>query len=624
MAARSKKVSVRLYASGSGVVLIGMDWTPTAKQPFFGFAIRRMPGFHETIAGTARKGIQNTSSWLDNRLSFDGAPDSFSPTNVSPVQKFQWWDARFRPSEDVGKKFVYEVIPMIGRPGALVPVPGAAGSASVTFPGRSVDGVGVWFNRPFVSSQAFLRLLQRLGVDPRDPSTFTPQARTYVREWLANGLHEVVPKFAADAGKGGLSGAVYHLTDTDTIEALAQRRGKIALHWKEPSTSKSKPKSKNGTGGDVTNAAAEVRLKKAKWRVQRRQKSGNLMHNKILVGAAGASPNVVVMGSANLTSEGYSTQANVLHVWNNPGLAGLYDKRVTTLMADPAASSLHSTAGWSKPVAIGRGATAKVFFSPESARASKGQPGEPTSIQPIVDAIKKAKSSVMLCLYDPTDAYLMDAVMDAISRNKAVFGLLNSLPTTEPSPTTKSGARTPAYAVKKKLYDFTRRHTELVAAQGYLNTPPMGWMQELFALPWSGHPVGKKKQSTGPAKSSGDRFVFDPATVRVHHKFVLIDGETEHPILFTGSANLSKNSSTKNDENTLWIEGHHHLARTYLAEFMRVFEHYRFRHVEKTHKTKASRGTARRTLRLDRTGKKWWPKYLVPSPRATARKSFAS
>ena len=65
--------------------------------------------------------------------------------------------------------------------------------------------------------------------------------------------------------------------------------------------------------------------------------------------------------------------------------------------------------------------------------------------------------------------------------------------------------------------------------------------------------------------------------VIIHHKFVIIDAETEHPIIYTGSANMSKNSVNKNDENLLEILGSKRLAGVYLAEFFRLYEHYRAR-----------------------------------------------
>ena len=47
--------------------------------------------------------------------------------------------------------------------------------------------------------------------------------------------------------------------------------------------------------------------------------------------------------------------------------------------------------------------------------------------------------------------------------------------------------------------------------------------------------------------------------------------------MVTGSANYSKNSSQKNDENMLVIHKDSRIADMYLGEFHRIYEHYRAR-----------------------------------------------
>ena len=63
----------------------------------------------------------------------------------------------------------------------------------------------------------------------------------------------------------------------------------------------------------------------------------------------------------------------------------------------------------------------------------------------------------------------------------------------------------------------------------------------------------------------------------IHHKFIVIDAETDAPTIYSGSANMSGNSIFGNDENLLEIKGSSRLAQIYLAEFLRLYEHYRAR-----------------------------------------------
>jgi phosphatidylserine/phosphatidylglycerophosphate/cardiolipin synthase-like enzyme len=50
------------------------------------------------------------------------------------------------------------------------------------------------------------------------------------------------------------------------------------------------------------------------------------------------------------------------------------------------------------------------------------------------------------------------------------------------------------------------------------------------------------------------------------HRFIVIDAETDSPIIYTGSANMSNNSVHKNDENLLEIKGSIESAALYLCD----------------------------------------------------------
>lgn len=114
--------------------------------------------------------------------------------------------------------------------------------------------------------------------------------------------------------------------------------------------------------------------------------------------------------------------------------------------------------------------------------------------------------------------------------------------------------------------------------------------------------------------------------MHIHHKFIVIDAQTDNPIIYTGSNNLGNNSTHRNDENLLEIKGSPELAQTYFAEFMRLYEHYRARALwnmaqpaakgKGTSKT-GSKVTQTFTLKTTRDGwvrdtyKKGTPEYLA-------------
>jgi hypothetical protein len=130
--------------------------------------------------------------------------------------------------------------------------------------------------------------------------------------------------------------------------------------------------------------------------VFRKRTKTTLMHNKFIVRCDGKpSPDAVLMGSANFTEEGLTSQANLLHTWQSPALARLYQGRQKVLFADASKAKTVALAGWSARIRIGD-ARVRMYFPPERKPLRR-------SIDPIVNAILKAKSSVVFCLFASTD-----------------------------------------------------------------------------------------------------------------------------------------------------------------------------------------------------------------------------
>ena len=88
----------------------------------------------------------------------------------------------------------------------------------------------------------------------------------------------------------------------------------------------------------------------------------------------------------------------------------------------------------------------------------------------------------------------------------------------------------------------------------------------------------------------------------IHSKFLLVDPLGKEPLIVTGSANFSADSTTSNDENMIIIKGSTRAADIYFTEFNSLFNHYYFRSVyESTHKqgdAKAARKDADMSLFL--------------------------
>ncbi|WP_175812630.1 phospholipase D-like domain-containing protein [Burkholderia contaminans] len=590
-------VSVRSYLSPT-LVLLAFDWPDAAsRSDFLGFAIRRTPGFWSADGKT-----RAPDSWLPNRLTFDGPAahtQGDAPTDQAPIQKFMWWDARIDP-QDRGAAFRYDVYPVVGTPANLQVLDAQAGVCDVVLPAHIEDGIGTWFNRAVVSSQAFAKQVAALGLAPNAAPSAAQALK--LRTWLANDMAQVFAEMLDPASRA--ASAVYHLTDTlwalPAFEAFGRQHGEasLAIVYDAHTTArkgKSPLPSPNQPAVDALQGLATLAP---------RDKT-HIMHDKFIVTDASSSavPTRVLTGSANFTTEGLTEQANVLHAFDSPALAALYNDRAHALAGNPSiADTAKLSPGWSAPMTIGR-AQVRLAFSPEPA-------GQRTEIDTIVAAIAAAKHSVCFCLFMPTDVALRDACFAAGDRGLMMFGLVNKInvgSATKADTEQQAGQTLDAATLANlELYHRNRDNHDVIDAEYFSPaTVPQGFEPELRLFP--GEPA--------PA--------FPP--VVIHHKFIVIDAEGANPVIYTGSANMSRNSEQYNDENLLEIRDQR-IAAIYLAEFLRLYEHYRARALTinaKQHGTDGGTGAhARLALAPDSS---WAKKYYVAgSPEEKARIALAS
>jgi hypothetical protein len=220
----------------------------------------------------------------------------------------------------------------------------------------------------------------------------------------------------------------------------------------------------------------------------------------------------------------------------------------------------------------------RASFSPEPTT-------QRTQIDTIVDAIGRAQRSVLFCLFSPTDAALRDACFNAGDKGLMMSGLVNAISARAArtgEDRQRDGATLNASELAAvELYHRSRKNRDVVDGKFFTQaTVPDGFDVEMRQFP------GEKPPPFPP--------------VIVHHKFVVIDAEGAQPIVYSGSANMSENSEHRNDENLLEIRDAR-IAAIYLAEFLRLYEHYRARALAIAH---TIRGADKTPLRLqsDRTG----------------------
>ncbi len=134
----------------------------------------------------------------------------------------------------------------------------------------------------------------------------------------------------------------------------------------------------------------------------------------------------------------------------------------------------------------------------------------------------------------------------------------------------KGGDKRNLPAIAATIYHRSQEKPDTLPYSAFGKDAPRGWLPELRTIDTSSYDVSAK-----PSKAA--KKTKAPPPIHVHHKFIVIDGDTAAPIIYTGSPNFSKNSENSNDENVLEIKGNVALAHAYVAEFMRLFNHYRAR-----------------------------------------------
>lgn len=517
------KATVRAYASPT-CVLLAFDWEDGANfNDFLGFSIQRDPGY----------GANGKPDYLFNKLDFVPITRTSKPktSDEAPIQKFNWWDGGIT-SKERGATFKYTVTPVRGTgPGDLRLQRSSAATIKVTVPEIMENGVATYFNRAVVSAQSFLKLKGANNLDRQ-------------MDWLANGLQGAIPAMLKD--REGFDCAIYHLTDQRWVLPVLKAfdgHGSI-VYFDRP-----------GTGKNADHASHDGLAnlgKKPKFSLHPRSHIRALMHDKFIVSYKNGRESEVLLGSTNFTPEAQTVQANLLHIFQSPQLADLYSARAKLLASDPGMPDTTSGAAWQSVDDV-PGSRVRVFFAPESG-------SKRTFLDTVMEAVASAKSSVLFCMFTASDPPLMQAIFEAGDNKKLIYGLINSIP--DPTKPTKSGKPPKSSPISVEIFHRSRTD-KLTLSYDYFRPgrTPAGFLPELSTINVSKYSGGKKP----------------PVAVHIHHKFIVVDGDTDSPTIYTGSANFSKSSENANDENLLEIKGNARLAQIYVAEFMRLYNHYRAR-----------------------------------------------
>lgn len=225
-----------------------------------------------------------------------------------------------------------------------------------------------------------------------------------------------------------------------------------------------------------------------------------IQHNKFAI----IDKKAVITGTGNFTHAGFYCNDNHYLFINNPHLAFSYSLEFSQMYSGFFSSlkSSHQPVGnFSSNQAV------KVYFSPQESQLA---------IQNIIFEIDHAKESVYYMIYAFTYDEIATALIRAARRGVSVYGIHDS----------------------GFLYGISQEATRLYTAgfDAALNPYPSG--------PFV-HADGNTNTININGAAHGGK---------MHCKTLLIDPDTNHGTLITGSFNWSNNATTSNDENLLLIK----------------------------------------------------------------------
>jgi phosphatidylserine/phosphatidylglycerophosphate/cardiolipin synthase-like enzyme len=548
--------------------MVYLYWHVEDKIPgCLGFNILR----HE---GPGGKGVP-----LPAMVGFPGSAKAgkrFKDTSVWPIQSFNWKDLFVRR----GGTYWYEIVPMIGEPGKLVPdVPRTLRTNSVSVVAAR-GSCSVFFNRGIISTQAIAKSLPKTPTGAPSAAALDRAIRTpdsALRNRLAGDLDDGVLEFLrrAETDGGTCYCALYELSDPALVDALKRLKRRVHVVL-----SNAGEDTEEGAGdGDSTNQAARQALHDLHIDVTDRMLGqGHIGHNKFVVYVKGRRPAAVLTGSTNWTPTGLCAQSNNAIVIESADLAAEYLAYWKLLKKDTTGANGPASHLQGKPFRDGNehakdecpltgpgneaAGTARPWFSPNTVQrsvprgknrdGSRKTPPTPPDLAEVFELIDAARQGVLFLAFIPGSPSIvtkLKEVYEAKRKSGQLFYLRGAA--TSPSP---------AELFRVDLYHRSSKADASVT--GDVPSPGAGvasvagiyaafarWEVEIYKI---GHAV-------------------------IHDKILVIDPFTEHSVVVTGSHNLGFKASYSNDENLLILKGDRPVAEAYAAHVLDVYQHYRWR-----------------------------------------------
>lgn len=553
--------NLKLYR-GDGMVLIAMNWkTGEPPDDFVGFEIQyREPGGTHFLT-------------VGNRIAFPTAGGALNPatlsSKLSPIQKFRW--VHFPFNADLPGEFTYSVSPVFMDADDKLRY-GSPQTAQIALSHETVPGqINVSFTRGFVNSQAFVdtyapggaisTLLPAKAKTGLDFTPTHPQAAKALA-WMGfearQAILDVLDRAIADTSCE-VRVIAYDLNEPEVVTRLEQLGSRLAVIIDD---------SADHGDADAAETAAAARLAtSAGAHNVRRQHMGQLQHNKTIT-VSGPVFNAVVCGSTNLSWRGFYVQSNNAVVLSGAAPAAIFRAAFDAYWNHSAAEFGTGAATAWQPLGL-QGIDAAVTFSPHASATAV--------LDTVAHDIEAAASSVFysLAFLSQTHGAILEAV-EAITENDALF----------------------VYGISDRKVGGLSLHK------------PNGSIAPVFASALSAHvPPPFSAEPTGGGGT------------RMHHKFVVVDFNTDNARVYFGSYNFSTPADRQNGENLLLVRDRR-VATAYMVEALRIFDHYHFRVAAAEAARKQERLVLAKPPRTPDSSP-WWREHYVDPAKIRDRELFA-
>jgi phosphatidylserine/phosphatidylglycerophosphate/cardiolipin synthase-like enzyme len=521
-------------------------------------------------------------------------------TRVWPIQKLTWRDLTLRKRRDALSLRPDEVtvryrVRPVGRfrPG-LEPVPvdpsapkyegptvplAYAGEAVQTNPVRVTQRFGdvrATFTNGILAAQWLRRVLEEKGenLTPKTVSAHisTPgdDIRAYLTGDVLNLLKEQLVRAGAEPGSN-LKMAIYELWDEELTELIVAHKDSVELILSNSS------KDHRGGHWDGGNGLVRQILTEhlGNRKVDRMFNNGHIGHNKFVVfeDAAGKARSVMT-GSTNWTPTGLAGQSNNALLIESPEIAAAFADYWADLLADTGhfvqpnpiwegtknaqGPDLRAANAKKRTAAKLSDGTTVTFWRSPNTHAKSRQSALPPDLAEVFELIGKAKDAIFFAVFLPSQSGKGSVIEEAIRVGNTHPGLIvqgavsdvmampNYIPPDHSKDTPGEKREQPA------IYDNGEVH--VVRAIALNKDDIVGSLEgELLS-------VGK---------------------AIIHDKIVVIDPLSNDCTVIVGSHNLGLKASYENDENLLIIRGNPKLAQAYMTHVLDVYEHYRFRALQR-------------------------------------------